>query len=81
MKAIGRVGKKYALYPPKEMLKQLGLGVGDKVLYRLEEGKLVVEPLENPFEYALKVEKWARTSLKELEEFSEKLQASVLEED
>ena len=79
--AVGRVGKKYALYPPKEMLEALGLEVGDRVLYRLEEGKLIVEPLENPFDYALKVKKWARTSLRELEEFSERIQGVALEED
>lgn len=77
----GRVGKRYTLYPPKELLEAIGVKEGDLVVYRVENGKLIVEPLTNPFEYALKVKKWAKTSLEEIEEFSSKLQAEIIERD
>ncbi|RLG75589.1 MAG: AbrB/MazE/SpoVT family DNA-binding domain-containing protein [Thermoprotei archaeon] len=75
----GRVGKRYVLYPPKELLEAIGVKEGDLILYRIEDGRLVVEPVINPFEYALKVKKWAKTSLKEIEEFSSKMQAEIIE--
>ena len=77
----GRVGKRNTLYPPKELLEAIGLKEGDLIVYRVEDDKLIIEPVVNPFDYALKVKKWAKTSLKEIEEFSLKMQAEIIEED
>lgn len=41
----GRVGSKGELYPPKELRKKVGLSPARKVIFRLEEGKLIVEPV------------------------------------
>mgnify|MGYP003884868031 CR=1 FL=1 len=41
----GRVGSKGELFPPKEIREKLGLRPHTKVVYRVEGGKLVVEPI------------------------------------
>ena len=43
--AQGRVGSKGELFPPKEMRDRLGLKPRRKVIYKVEEGRLVVEPV------------------------------------
>jgi bifunctional DNA-binding transcriptional regulator/antitoxin component of YhaV-PrlF toxin-antitoxin module len=40
-----RVGSKGELFPPKEMRDQLGLKACTKVLYKVEAGRLIVEPV------------------------------------
>jgi bifunctional DNA-binding transcriptional regulator/antitoxin component of YhaV-PrlF toxin-antitoxin module len=40
-----RVGSKGELFPPKEIRKKLGLTAHTKVIYKIESGKLVVEPV------------------------------------
>lgn len=67
LQAKGKVAKKYALYPPKSIIKQLGLREGQTVAYELTGRQLVVKPIEDPFELALKSKKWAKTSVREFE--------------
>lgn len=69
MTEVGVVGKKYDLYPPKEIRKELGLKPGQKVLYRVEEGKLVIEVIPS-VEEAEKLPKFAQTSVEEFEKFT-----------
>lgn len=40
-----RVGSKGELFPPKEIREKLGLHARTKVLYKIEEGRLIVEPI------------------------------------
>jgi bifunctional DNA-binding transcriptional regulator/antitoxin component of YhaV-PrlF toxin-antitoxin module len=40
-----RVGSKGELFPPKKMREKLGLRPHTKVLYRIYNGRLVVEPV------------------------------------
>ncbi len=40
-----RVGSKGELFPPKEIREKLGLKPHTKVIYRIEDGKLIVEPV------------------------------------
>lgn len=40
-----RVGSKGELFPPKEVREKLGLRAHAKVIYKIEEGRLVVEPV------------------------------------
>ena len=40
-----RVGSKGELFPPKEIREKLGLKPNTRILYRISEGKLVVEPV------------------------------------
>jgi bifunctional DNA-binding transcriptional regulator/antitoxin component of YhaV-PrlF toxin-antitoxin module len=39
------VGSKGELFPPKEIRKRLGLRAHMKVIYKIESGRLVVEPV------------------------------------
>lgn len=41
----GRVGSKGELFPPKEVREKLGLKPHMKVIYRVENGRLIVEPI------------------------------------
>jgi len=40
-----RVGSKGELFPPKEIREKLGLHAHTKVIYKIEGGRLVVEPV------------------------------------
>lgn len=40
-----RVGSKGELFPSKEIRKKLGLNPRTRVIYRVEDGKLIVEPV------------------------------------
>jgi len=70
----GKVARKFALYPPKEMMVKLGLREGQTVRYEVVGGDLVVKPIEDPLDLALKSKKWAKTSIKEFELESEREQ-------
>jgi antitoxin component of MazEF toxin-antitoxin module len=74
LEAKGKVAKKFALYPPREIVKKLELREGQAVRYEVIGGHLVVKPVEDPFELALKSKKWAKTSVKEFETESEREQ-------
>jgi bifunctional DNA-binding transcriptional regulator/antitoxin component of YhaV-PrlF toxin-antitoxin module len=53
------VGSKGELFPPKEIRRRLGLRAHMKVIYRIESGRLVVEPvpsLEEVLKESLPVE-------------------------
>lgn len=41
----GRVGSKGELFPPREIREKAGLTPFRKILYKIEEGKLIVEPI------------------------------------
>ncbi len=40
-----RVGSKGELFPPKEIREKLGLNACTKVIYKIESGRLIVEPV------------------------------------
>jgi bifunctional DNA-binding transcriptional regulator/antitoxin component of YhaV-PrlF toxin-antitoxin module len=40
-----RVGSKGELFPPKEIREKLGLNVHTRVIYKVEDGRLIVEPI------------------------------------
>lgn len=63
----GKVAKKYALYPPKDMVEELRLREGQTVTYELTGRQLVVKPIEDPFELAIRSKKWAKTSIRQFE--------------
>ncbi|MCD6509413.1 MAG: AbrB/MazE/SpoVT family DNA-binding domain-containing protein [Thermoprotei archaeon] len=45
MSIEGRVGSKGELFPPKSIRRKLGLKPHMKVIYRVENGRLIVEPI------------------------------------
>ncbi|MGB9959436.1 MAG: AbrB/MazE/SpoVT family DNA-binding domain-containing protein [Candidatus Bathyarchaeales archaeon] len=42
-----RVGSKGELFPPKEIREKLGLKAHTKVIYKIEDGRLIVETIPN----------------------------------
>jgi bifunctional DNA-binding transcriptional regulator/antitoxin component of YhaV-PrlF toxin-antitoxin module len=72
-----RVGSKGELFPPKEIRQKLDLRPHTKVIYRIEEGRLVVEPvpsLEEVFKEAPSVEITLEDFHKLRKELSQKAQ-------
>ena len=64
---VGRVGSKGELFPPKEIREKLGIKPHMKVIYRVEKGMLIVEPipcledvLKEPCEVEITLEEFHR---------------------
>lgn len=73
-----RVGKKGAIYLPKRVMEELGIEPGDVLVMRVTKGnKLVLEFVPDPLTLAIKSRKWARTSVEDFEEESEKEQEEL----
>jgi len=72
-----RVGRKYALYLPKEIVEKLGLREGDRLLLSIRGNELVLRPLPRLFKER---SYWAETTVEEFEEESEEL-TRISEED
>jgi len=76
--AKSRVGSKGELFPPKEIRERLGLRAKTKVIYKIEGGRLVVEPvpsLEEVLKEASSVEITLEEFYKFRKEFSRKAES------
>ncbi len=76
--AKSKVSRKNMLYIPKSIAQAVGLKEGMTVRLWVEEGKIVIEPVHDPFELALKGVKFAKTTFKEFEKESEEMQSELL---
>ncbi len=65
-----KVGKKYAIYLPKAVVEEVGLSEGDKVLIRVEDDKILLEPIRDPIKLALYGKKFASIKPEEIERIS-----------
>lgn len=65
-----RVGKRYAIYLPKSVVEVLGLKEGERILLRVSDGYLILEPVKDPIQLALSGEKFASITPEEIEEIS-----------
>ena len=74
-----RVGRRRTIVIPKRVAEMLGIEEGSRLELRVEEGRIVLEPVPDAIELALKGEKIARTSLEELEEESIEQQRRYIE--
>ena len=72
-----RIGKKGTIYIPKSILRDMNIKEGDPVIVRIENNKLVLEIIPDPLTLALKVKKWAKTTVEEFERESEKMQEEL----
>ncbi len=70
-----RVGRKGAIYLPRRLLERLGVSEGDQVLLRVENGKVILEFIPDPFLLAVKQKPWSETTVEEFERESEREQA------
>ena len=71
-----RVGKKRAIYLPREFLDALGLHEGDYIVVKVEGDRIVIEKSPDPLLLAAKRKKWVYTSVEEFEDESEDEQES-----
>ena len=81
MQAVRKVGKRSTLYPPKELMRRLGLKEGYKIVFRVEGDRLIVEKVKDPWMLALQTYKWAETTVEEFERESEELQEEFTSEE
>jgi len=61
------IGKKYTIYLPKLVVNTLGIKEGDKVILKVSEGRIIIEPLKDPIELALSEDKFACVKPEEIE--------------
>ncbi len=76
MSIEGRVGSKGELFPPKELREKIGLKPHMKVIYRVQDGKLIVEPIPS-IEDVLKEPKPVKISVEEFYKFRKELSKSA----
>ncbi len=76
MEFEGKVGSKGELFPPKPIREKLGLKPHTRVLYRVEDGKLIVEPIPT-LEDVLREEPIITISLEEFHRFRKELSKKV----
>lgn len=62
-----RVGRKGAIYLPRRVMRDMGIGEGDLFVLRREGNRLVLEFIPDPFMLAVRSRKWAWTSVEEFE--------------
>lgn len=76
-KMLLKVGKKGTIYLPKKILAEMNIKEGDSVIVKIENNKLVLEIIPDPLALALKVKKWAETTVEEFEKESEAIQEDL----
>ena len=70
LKISSRVGKKYAVYLPKIVVRALGLKEGDKIVLTVSGNSLVIEKVHDPIRLAVSGSKFASLTPKEVEAVS-----------
>jgi len=70
--AANRVGSKGELFPPKKIRERLGLRPNTAVVYKIEEGRLLVEPVPS-LEDVLKDSPTVEVTLEEFHRFRKEL--------
>jgi len=64
------VRKKFAIYIPRSVVRTLGLKEGDKLLMKIERGRIILEKIEDPFKLALSGDYFASVNPKDIEMIS-----------
>ncbi|MEM3754830.1 MAG: AbrB/MazE/SpoVT family DNA-binding domain-containing protein, partial [Candidatus Bathyarchaeia archaeon] len=74
------IGKKYVICLPKAIVKALGLKEGEKVLLKVLDNSLILEPLQDPIQLALLGNKFASITPKQIEAISLEEQGKYIED-
>ena len=74
-----RISKKFTLYLPKAVVEAVGLKEGDFVKIKVNGSKIILEPVPNPFDLALKGPKFAKITFEEFEKESEEMQSELFD--
>ncbi len=69
-----KMGKRSMLYIPKAICEAIGLKEGIIVKLKVDNGRLIIEPIPDPFDLALDFKKFAKTTFEEFEKESEEFQ-------
>jgi len=75
---IAIVGKKFTIVIPKKIRIKMNMVEGQKLAVKAEQGRIILEPIPDPFELALKGPKFAKTTFEEFEQESEEMQSELL---
>jgi len=75
MSQIVRLGRKYAIYLPKNIISSLNLKEGDKFILKVEGDQIILKPLPK---FLKKRPVWRKTSIEEFEKGSEELPEEAL---
>ena len=67
LKAKVRVSKRNTIYIPKAISEAIGISDGDYVVLKVKNNRIIIEHIGDPFEYALKVKKFAEVAFEEVE--------------
>ncbi len=70
------VGKKYAIYLPRAIVRALNLKEGEKVLLRVSGATVILESLQDPIHLALSGRKFASLTQEQVEKISAEEQAT-----
>ncbi|MCD6095928.1 MAG: AbrB/MazE/SpoVT family DNA-binding domain-containing protein [Thermoprotei archaeon] len=74
-----RISKKFTLYLPKAVVEAVGLKEGDFVKIKVNGSKIILEPVPDPFDLALKGPKFAKITFEEFEKESEEMQSELFD--
>ncbi len=74
---VVRLGKKNAIYLPREVVEKLNLCEGDRLLLEVHGNVIVLRPIPKLFDRNVKF--WSSTTVEEFEEESENLVRSLEE--
>ncbi len=74
-----RVGKERTIVIPERVAEMLGIREGSLLELRVEDGRMVLEPVPDAIELSLSGEKLARVTLEELEAESVEQQKRYIE--
>ncbi len=71
MSLIVRLGRRNAIYLPRQVVEKLKLREGDKLIVELRDREIILKPLPRFFDE--EIEYWSSTSVEEFERESEEL--------
>ena len=69
-----RISRKMTLYIPKALAEAAGIKEGSYVKLKVKDSKIIIEPIPDPLEYALRGPKFAEVTFEEIERISEEIQ-------
>ena len=80
LEAKVRLSKKNTIYIPKSIADAVGIKEGSILKLRVENSRIIIEPIPDPFDLALKGTKFAKISFEEFEKESEEMQNELFGE-
>ena len=67
LRVEAKIGKKYAIYLPREVVRALGLREGDRISLTVSEKGILIEKVEDPIRLAIEGDKFASIKPEQVE--------------